>query len=367
MDKRSELRVALSHDWLNGMRGGEKCLEVLCELYPRAPIYTLFYEPAKITSSIQTHPVHESFLARFPLARKNYRHYLPLYPAAVQSFRLKDYDLVVSTSHCAAKGIAKPCGAKHLCYCFTPMRYAWGFFEEYFGQRPAWQRAGIRYWIDRLKRWDLSVNRDIDSFVAISKHVQERIRRYYERESDVIYPPVDTEFYSPSPQTAREDFYLVVSALVPYKRVDLAVRAFTRLGKRLVVVGDGPLREQLKLQAGPQVLFLGWQPDETLRDLYRRARALVFPGEEDFGIVPVEMQSCGGSVIAYRKGGALETVNGDETGVFFSHASEEGLCWAVTDFEKKQFSAERCRINAERFSRARFKKELSEKIRRLMN
>ena len=315
------VKIAFSHDWLNGMRGGEKCLEALCEMYPGSPIYTLFYEQGKVSEKIQNHPIVHSRLQAFPGIFSHYRYYLPLFISAVESFHLEGYDLVVSTSHCVAKGVRKDKETLHVCYCFTPMRYAWGFFEEYFGKKNWFMRQVIHYSMNRLKAWDLRANGRVDYFIAISKHVKKRIQLFYKRDADVIYPPVDTDYYTPDQNVLREDFYLIVSALVPYKKIGMAIEVFNQLGFRLVIIGDGPESDSLKRGAKKNVEFLGWQSDSVIRDYYRRAKALIFPGEEDFGIVPLEIQSCGGFVIAYGRGGTLETVQENETGIFFNESS----------------------------------------------
>jgi glycosyltransferase involved in cell wall biosynthesis len=339
------------------MRGGEKCLEVFCDLYPDSPIHALFSEAGKVSPAIASHPVKTSFLQNIPGIHKNYRNFLPFFPSAVESFDLTGYDLVISSSHCVAKGVKKAPGAVHVCYCFTPMRYAWGLFDEYFGDKNFLVRALIGAAIGRLRRWDARSSGRVDRFVAISKHIQERIRRAYGRESDVVYPPVDTEFYTPD-GTPREDLYLIVSALVPYKKLDLAVKAFTNSGKRLVVIGSGPEEASLKAVAGESVLFLGWRDDDLIRSYYRRARGLIFPGEEDFGIVPVEAQACGCPVVAFARGGALETVIDGRTGVFFEEPTENSLMKAVERLEKTSFSPYVMRANAERFNRERFVREI---------
>ena len=361
-----EIRVAFSHDWLNGMRGGEKCLEALSELYPEAVIFTLFLEKTKVSSALLRHEIRVSPLQRLPNIFAAYRYYLPLFPAAVGSFRLEDRNLVISTSHCVAKGIKKKPGSKHLCYCFTPMRYAWGFFEDYFGAASSWAKPPIHFLLHRLRKWDKSSNGGVDVFIAISKHVKNRIFEFYGREAEVVYPPADTEFYTPDATVPREDFYLVVSALVPYKKTETAVRAFKRMNRKLVVIGDGPEKRGLEKIAGPGTRFLGWQTDEVIRDHYRRARALVFPGEEDFGIVPVEAQSCGLQVLAYAKGGALETVT-DRTGLFFNEQTEASLVDAVERFEVSSFDPLEARANAVRFSRTRFKSEMKAAIDKMMS
>jgi glycosyltransferase involved in cell wall biosynthesis len=357
---------ALCHDWLNGMRGGEKCLEVFCELFPQAPVYTLFYEPGKISTTIASHSIHTSFLQNIPGVFKRYRFFLPLFPKAVEGFNFKAHDLVISTSHCVAKAARRQKPGKHLCYCFTPMRYAWGFFDEYFGDMNPVVRRLIRLFLEMLKRWDAKTVDRVDEFVAISGHVQKRIETFYGRQARVIYPPVNTDFFTPDRNIPEEGFYLVVSALVPYKRVDLAIQAFNQSGRPLVVIGDGPERRRLENGARGNITFLGWQPDEILRDYYRRCRALIFPGEEDFGIVPVEAQSCGRFVIAYGKGGALETVKDGVTGVFFDQLKPRPLLDAIDRFESRTWEGLRARENALRFSRERFKKEVEILINQMM-
>ncbi len=352
------MRAALSHDWLNGMRGGEKCLEVFCELYPESDIYTLFYEKGKVSEKVARHPIYTSALQRAPKIFEYYRYYLPFYPRAMGSFHLKGYDLLISTSHCAAKGIKKNPGAIHIAYCFTPMRYAWVLFNEYFGGQNRLSRYFIRSAMERLKKWDLRTNESVDHFVAISNHVQKRINQHYGREAVVIYPPVDTEFYRLDPDVVRENFYLIVSALVPYKKVDVAVRAFNKLGRELIVIGSGPELGTLKKEAKKNIYFLNWQPDDVLRNYYQRARALVFPGEEDFGIVPVEAQACGCPVIAYKKGGALETVRENISGTFFEKQTEEDLSQTVLRFERENFSQLEINQAVLRFGRDRFKSEI---------
>ena len=358
------MKVALSHDWLNGMRGGEKCLEVFCELYPDAPIYTLFYEKGKVSEKIARHPVYVSRLQSFPSIFTRYRYYLPFYTWAAGRFKLKKCNLVLSTSHCVAKGVRKNKEALHICYCFTPARYAWGFFNEYFGGMNWFSRFLIARTLNRFRKWDLKSNKNVDHFVAISQHVRQRIARHYGREAEVIYPPADTVYYAPDGRTQAGDAYLVVSALVPYKRIDLAVRAFNRTGKKLVVIGDGPDRKKLEKLAKKNIVFLGWQPDSVLRDHYRRSRALIFPGEEDFGIVPVEAQACGCPVIAYGRGGALETVIENETGIFFQELTENSLVDALQRFESAHLNPECVRKNAERFSKERFQMEIKSMIQR---
>ena len=360
------MKTALSHDWLNGMRGGEKCLEVFCRMFPGAPIFTLFYEKGKVSDTITAHPICPSPLQKFPFIFSHYRNYLPFFSAAVETFDLKGYELVISTSHCVAKGVRKAPGALHICYCFTPVRYAWALFDDYFGDKPGFLKKGIGHFISRLKRWDLAANARVDHFVAISEHVRRRIRDFYGRTADVIYPPVDTDFYFPDEGVVPSEDYLMVSALVPYKRADLAIRALGAMGRRLTVIGDGPERKKLERMAGPTIQFLGWQSNEELRKHYRRARAVIFPGEEDFGIVPLEAQACGRFVIAYAKGGALETVKDGKTGIFFHGANAEDLKRAVECFEKMTLDTKAARANAERFGVKRFELEMRELVSKLL-
>lgn len=360
------MKVALSHDWLNGMRGGEKCLERIGELFPESAIFTLFYDESKISDSIRRHTIFTSFLQSAPFLREFYRYYLPIFPKAIESFDLASYDLVISSSHCVAKGVRVPKQAVHICYCFTPMRYAWELFEDYFGEAKGLKRKVIQSLMGGIRKWDKASNDSVDYFVAISKHVKERISKYYNREASVIYPPVDTDFFKPSAEL-REPYYLIVSALVPYKRIDLAIQAFNRCKKPLVIIGDGPMMEPLKRQAEKNIQFLGWQPDNQIRQYYQKAKALIFPGEEDFGIVPVEMQACGGAVIAYRKGGALETVLENKTGVFFEKQTPENLLHGIAQFEARSWSAEESRRQAENFSAPRFKHEIRSFVQNALN
>jgi len=360
------LRIALVHDWLTGMRGGEKCLEVMCELFPDAPIYTLLHVKGAMSPLIESKTIHTSFLQRFPFVEQKYRMYLPLFPFAIEAFDFSDYDLLLSTSHCVAKG-AKPRGdALHLCYCFTPMRYVYEMYDEYFGKGQAGMatRMAMKIVAPLLRVWDKKTADRVHHFVAISEHVRQRIHRHYGREAEVIFPPVDTEKF----QASRRDagYYLVVSALVPYKKVDLAVKAFNKTGKRLIIVGKGPDEEKLRQLAKPNVEFVGWKSDDELALLYAGCTALVFPGEEDFGIVPLEAMASGKAVIAYGKGGALETVQDGLSGVFFYEQTVEALEIAVSKAEQMQFDVENVRKRALQFSRSIYKdamkKFIEEKI-----
>jgi len=349
------MRVALVHDWLTGMRGGEKVLEELCGLYPDADIHTLFHMKGSVSQTIERHRVRTSFLQRLPLARTQYRRYLPLFPFAIEQFDLDAYDLVISSSHCAAKGAVTPGRARHICYCHSPMRYAWDQFDAYFG--PARVGSVASRWIyrpmlARLARWDASTAGRVGRFVANSAHVAARIGRYYNREATIVYPPVDTVFYQPA-AVSPERHFLIVSAFVPYKRIDLAIAACRRAGVGLRIVGDGPDRRRLAHIAGPDVAFLGRLTNEQIRDEYRRAHAVILAGEEDFGIVPVEAQACGRPVVALGLGGAVETVIDGETGVLFPEPAVESLTAALARVSAMSFDSERIRTHAETFSRDR--------------
>jgi glycosyltransferase involved in cell wall biosynthesis len=349
------MKVALVHDWLTGMRGGEKVLEVVCGLYPDADIHTLFHWRGAVSPAIERHRIHTSFLQHMPMARSQYRRYLPLFPFAIEQFDLDGCDLVISSSHCAAKGAVAPGRARHVCYCHSPMRYAWDQFDAYFGPDRVGTVASrwlYRPVLSRLARWDASTAHRVHRFIANSRHVAARIQRYYNREATIVYPPVDTVFYQPA-AVSPERHFLIVSAFVPYKRLEIAIDACRRVGAPLRIVGDGPDRDRLERLSGPDVTFLGAVPDERLRDEYQRARALIMPGEEDFGIVPVEAQACGRPVVALARGGARETVTDGETGVLFADADAESLAGALRRMETLSFDSARIRANAERFSRDR--------------
>jgi glycosyltransferase involved in cell wall biosynthesis len=368
------MKVALVHDWLTGMRGGERCLEAFCELFPDADLFTLLHVPSTVSSRIESMRIHTSFLQNLPGIEKYYRYTLPLMPWAISSFNLNGYDLILSSSHCVAKGVRNAGGSAHICYCFTPMRYIWDQFDIYFSGRGRWvQSIFMRLLRPFLKNWDVRSNRGVHQFIAISRHIQKKIENSYQRESTVITPPVNTRFYSPSSEP-REDFFLIVGALSPYKRVDLAVEAFNELGYPLRIIGAGPEMPYLRTIAASNIQFLGWIADEQVRSHYARCRALVFPGEEDFGIVPLEAQAMGCPVIALGKGGALETVIPEPgswkpqtgipeektqkpTGLFFYQAEKESLCQAIEHFNtvETRFDANEIREHALEFNLDQFR------------
>ena len=349
------LRVALVHDWLTGMRGGEKVLDAICEMFPDAPLYTLVHVPGTVSKRIESRRIITSFAQSLPDPARFYRHYLPLYPLAVQLFDLKGYDLVLSSSHCAVKSVVVPGPGVHVCYCHSPMRYAWDQFDAYFGPAQVGHVASrlIRPVMRALASWDRATAGRVDRFLANSQYVAGRISRYYNRRSTIVYPPVDTDFYAPDAHAASPAF-LVVSALVPYKRLDIAIEACRRVGAPLKIVGTGPELPRLQALAGPGVEFLGWQSDEQIRALYRDARATLLPGVEDFGIVPVESQACGTPVVALDAGGAQETVIDGQTGVLVPEPTAAAFADGLSRLMQSTFDPARVRANALRFSRARF-------------
>ncbi|MDD2711084.1 MAG: glycosyltransferase [Verrucomicrobiae bacterium] len=353
------MKVALVHDWLTGMRGGEKCLEVFCEMFPKADLYTLLHVPGTVSATIEKMSIHTSPLQKLPFAAQKYRYYLPLFPWIVNHWRPKRgrYDLVLSSCHCVAKGLRFAQPPRSVCYCYTPMRYIWCQTKNYYAGD--WRQPALNLAAPRLRAWDLRSNEQVDEFIGISRHVSERIRRFYGRVAATIYPPVDDQFYHlPESSAEREDFHLIVGALEPYKRIDLAVEAFRQWQRPLKIVGKGTMLESLRSQAPSNIEFLGWQSNETIRSLYQRARALVFPGEEDFGIVPVEAQACGCPVVAYGVGGACETIEENKTGVFFRDPTVDSLLEALKRCDTISWDPRSLRSQAEKFSRRRFRQAM---------
>ena len=361
-------RVALVHDWLTGMRGGEKVLEVLCERFPDADLFTLLHVRGSVSPAIEQRRVHTSALQRLPAVRRYYRECLPLFPTLIEQFDLDPFDLVISTSHCVAKSVVARPSALHICYCHTPMRYAWDQFDAYFGPERLGRvgSALMRPVMARLARWDRDTSGRVDRYLTNSQHVAGRIGRYYNREATVVYPPVDTDFFHPG-AASPERYALVVSALVPYKRIDVAVAACRQAGVPLKVVGSGPERDTLERGAqGGDVEFLGRRSDAEIRELYQRAAVVLMPGEEDFGIVPVEAQACGRPVVALARGGALETVVSGTTGLLVAEPTPDAFASAIARVvdgaSDGEFAPGPIRRHAEQFSRARFGEELGRRI-----
>lgn len=377
------MKIALVHDWLIHMRGGEKVLDALAELYPEATLYTLFFDRKKISPNLARLKIKASFLQYFPGIKYYYRWLLPILPWAIRSMKVEDADLVISSSHCVAKGIRIPEKTIHVCYCHTPMRYLWGFQEVYFKRYLAPVRFLMNAVFHFLKVWDLKTNERVDFFVANSEYIKKRIKTVYQRDSVVVNPPVDTVFYrSPSGAAPEAEFrsrlpksagvrfgndtaadlgyYLGVSHFVPYKRLDLVIEAFNELDRELVIIGSGPLAAHYqKLRKSGRIHFCGGVSDEELRKAYSGARALIFPAEEDFGIVPLEAQACGAPVIAFRKGGALETV---KSGVFFDEQTPEAVREAVLRFEHQNFDRKQVSEKVQPLGRDFFLQKMKETI-----
>lgn len=358
-------RVAIVHEWFTGMRGGEKCIEALCEVFPDAAIYTLVHEKGSCSPAIERMPIHTSFIQRLPMAATRYRHYLPLYPRAIESFDLSGFDIVISSNHAVAKGVRTGPRTLHVCYCHTPMRYIWNLYDDYFGKGKAGlaTRMAMRMVVGYLRKWDVRTAANPQHFVANSHNVRLRINQIYNRDADVIYPPVDTSLFRISNKSG--DYFLIVSAFVPYKRIDLAIEAFNQTGDNLVIIGDGPENAKLRAQAKPNIRMMGWQPDGVLKKHYAECRALIFPGEEDFGIVPLEAMASGRPVIAYGKGGALETVIDTpefKTGIHFSEQTVESLVGAIGRFKRTTFDATKLREHAMTFDRDLYKQKMRDYV-----
>ncbi len=357
------MKLALVHDWLTGMRGGEKALEVVCERFPDAELFTLIHIRGAVSPVIERRRIHTSFVQHLPRAAKHYRNYLPLFPTAIEGFSFDRFDRVLSLSHCVAKSVVVPGGVPHLCYCFTPMRYAWDQFDAYFGPERLGKvgSAVMRPVMRRLARWDRDTADRADRYVAISHYVAGRVDRYYNRVASVVYPPVDTDFYRPD-DTTPEPFALIVSALVPYKRIELAIDACERAGVPLKIVGNGPERAALESYAKGRAEFLGRLSDDDVRTMYRRASVALLPGEEDFGIVPLEAMACGRPVVALGRGGALETV-APGTGILVDDVSVDAFADAVAQAVHTRFDSHVIRAHAEQFGRERFGDELEALVR----
>lgn len=356
------MKVALIHDWLVNYGGAERCLEVFLELYPASTVFTSVYDPKKLSQSLKNIDVKTSFIQNLPFSKSKYMNYLPLMPHAFESFDLKGYDLVISISHAVAKGVKKDKKALHICYCLTPMRYAWDMKEDYskYKEFNFIKQTAFNLLIDKFRDWDVKSCNGVDDFVAISDFVRQRIKKYYGRRSEVIYPPVETEIFVPGAKD--EDYYLVVSRLVPQKRIDIIVRAFNILGLPLKIIGEGREAKNLKKEAKDNIEFLGTLSDKEISKHLAECKALVFASLEDFGITPLEAQSAGRPVIALGKGGAMETVINGKTGVYFDEQTPESIVLAVKKFQTMSFDKSAARENAKRFSRDVFKEKIASYI-----
>ncbi len=352
------MKVALVYDWVNKIGGAERVLEVLHELYPQAPLYTSVYFPPS-SSWASKFEIRPSFLNKWPLAKRHHEFYPFLTPLALESFNFSDFDLVISVTSAQAKGVLTLPSTCHLCYCLTPTRYLWSGYKEYFKNKPLsfLSKPLLKY----LRFWDKIASQRPDFYFSISENVSKRIKKYYLRDSAVIYPPVDVNKFSLK-REGKGDYFLLVSRLVAYKKVDLAIRAFNKLGWPLKIVGVGKQMPKLKLLAKKNIEFLGRLTDSKLVGYYQNCRAVIFPQEEDFGLVPLEAQACGKPVLAFKGGGALETVIEGKTGTFFYPQTTEALIKALKKFKAESFSPEVCRANAELFSKENFKKKFSQAV-----
>jgi glycosyltransferase involved in cell wall biosynthesis len=353
------MRVAIIHYWLVGMRGGEKVLEALLDMFPQAEIFTHVYVPDKVSNKIRARKVHTTSISRLPMASRFYQKYLPLMPRALEEIDLSGFDLVISSEAGPAKGVITPPGSVHLCYCHSPMRYIWDQYHVYRAGAGMLTRAAMPRMAGKLRMWDVVSAARVDGFAANSHHVADRITKYWRRESQVVHPPVDVAAFSPVKPADRGEFYLWAGELAPYKRPDIAVEAFTRLGIPLMVIGGpGKAERALARKAGPNVRFLGHVSSDKFRRYLASCKALIFPGEEDFGIVPVEAMAAGRPVIAYGRGGALDTVIDGKTGLLFRDQSVDGLVGAVKRFESEgleHLDPGALATYAQRFDQTRFR------------
>lgn len=361
------MKVAIVHDYLNQMGGAERVLEAFCELFPGAPVYTLIADPDKLPEKWREIQVKTSFIQFLPFAKKHYKKYLPLYPLAIEQFDFSGYDLVLSSSSAFAKGVLTNPDTIHICYCHTPLRYTWDLYHKYLREDgPGGIYAKLLpYVLHKIRLWDrISADR-VDFFIANSHNVRRRIEKYYRREAEVIYPPVETGRFAIR-EEGPEDFFLIVSRLLPYKRVDIVIQAFNELKLPLIIIGDGYDRKRLEKMAGSTVRFLGYQPDEVVADYYARCQAFLFPGEEDFGITPLEAQASGRPVIAYRAGGALETVVEEKTGIFFDRQTKESVIDAVKKFQHFSFDPHTIRRHALQFDKEVFITKMKQYISKMI-
>jgi glycosyltransferase involved in cell wall biosynthesis len=358
-------RVAVVHDWLTGMRGGEAVLEGILEVLPEAELFTLFHFPGSVSQAIESRTIHTSELQRLARRASDYRRLLPLYPRAARKWDFSKFDLIVSSSHCVAKGVDAK-GKPHLSYCHTPMRYIWDRFDDYFPRSRPLQRAAMLSIAPWLRRWDVSTASEVTQFIANSRFVRDRIRHYYEREAEIIHPFVGDDFLNAPMTTDRGDYHLVVSALVPYKRVDLAIDTAVASRRKLVVIGGGPLLDELRQRGRTNVELVGPVPTSVIIERLARARSLILPGVEDFGITPLEAMALGTPVVAFGEGGVLDTVTPGRTGIFFDRPEVDSLRRALDQVEARQWDRAGLREHAAAFSRAAFQRQIAAAIQKLI-
>src|SRR3954454_19972910 len=344
-------RIAVIHDWLTGMPGGEQVLEGILEFYPQAELFTLFHFPGTVSPAIEARTIHTSSLQRLASSATDYRTLLPLFPRAIREFDLSDFDLVISSSHCVAKGVDAK-GKPHICYCHTPMRYIWDRFDDYFPRSKPMQRLGASMFRRSLQRWDVKTSSGVSEFIANSHFVRDRIKRYYDRDAEVIHPFVDQTFLDAPLQDERSDEHLMVSALVPYKKIELAIEAMGN--RKLTIIGGGPMLEKLRKTAPPNVQLLGHVERSRIVERLSRARSLILPGIEDFGITPLEAMALGTPVVALRAGGVLDSVVDGESGIFFEDAVVHSLAKALDVAATRAWDRRAIRARAAQFSRGRF-------------
>ena len=362
------MKVALVHDYLNQMGGAERVVMAFHQMFPDAPIYTSIYDPQRVDPAFQEMDIRTSFMQKFPLVTRHHQPYLPFYPFAMESLDLRDYELVLSSSSAFGKGVITRPGTMHICYCHTPMRWCWNY-REYVEreQLGGMARRVLPLLITGLRMWDQVSAMRVDHFIANSPVVAERIQKYYRRDAVVIPPPVEVSRFSFDPDIEVEDYFLIISRLIPYKRIDLAIEACNRLRLPLVIIGDGRDLERLKRLAGPTIRFLGRLSDQEVLHYYARCRALLFPGEEDFGITPLEAQACGRPVIAYGSGGALASVVEGITGVFFYEQTVDSLATALASFDERRYEPQTIRSHALEFDMPRFHRRILQFIEAKMN
>ncbi len=360
------MKVAIIHYWLVGMRGGEKVIEALCEMYPEADIFTHVYQPDAVSETIRRHKIIPTFINALPRAATMYKNYLPLMPMALEQLDLRGYDLIISSESGPAKGIIPPADALHICYCHTPMRYIWNMYHDYRDNAGRLARLMMPPLSHYLRMWDVTSAARVDSFVANSTTVARRIHRYYGASSVVIHPPVDTAAFSVVAPSELAEYYLMAGELVSYKRPDLAIRAFNEMQLQLVVIGGGEMLDEIRRLAGPTVTVLGSQPFDVLKQHYARCRALIFPGEEDFGMVPVEAMASGRPVVAFGRGGATETIAPGVSGVFFAEQSVESICAAIRALTVLEIDPQKIAAHAAQFGREQFFQKMRAHIDELL-